>query len=155
VIAAQRLLGARPGAETVRLSALYTDLTGRLFALATRWTPLGRALAARQELIAYVDRLIAERRERPAEGRRPRADQRDDAGRLRLPTVALHNKVDFAAIGGDIRRFGEASPGDLVGLVAGIARGEVVSPEASAAMLDIMERQQYLDQVPRYLNFNP
>ena len=75
--------------------------------------------------------------------------------RYGLHTIVLHNRVDFAAIGGDIRRFGEASPADLVRLVAGIAQGALVSTAASAAMLDIMERQQYLDQLPRYFNVNP
>ena len=75
--------------------------------------------------------------------------------RLGLPAIVLHNRIDFARIGGEVRRLAESTPRAMARLVELLARGEVVSPEASAAMVDIMRRQQYLDQVPRYLNFNP
>jgi beta-lactamase class A len=74
---------------------------------------------------------------------------------LRLETIVLHNRVDFEMIGNDIRRFGEASPLDLARLVEGLLHGEIVDAASSAAMLAIMRRQQYLDQVPRYLDVNP
>jgi beta-lactamase class A len=72
-----------------------------------------------------------------------------------LETIILHDPVDPDAIRKDIRRFGEASPLDLARLVAGLVRGEIVDPPSSAAMLATMRRQQYLDQVPRYLDVNP
>jgi beta-lactamase class A len=74
---------------------------------------------------------------------------------LGLETIALHNRIDFELIGYDIRRFGEASPRDLARLVELLVRGEVVDRDASDAILGMMRRQQYLDQVPRYLDFNP
>ena len=40
-------------------------------------------------------------------------------------------------------------------LAARVAREEVASPKACAEMLAIMRRQQYLDQVPRYLSYSP
>ena len=36
-----------------------------------------------------------------------------------------------------------------------LANGKLVSPQACSEMLEIMRRQQYLDQVPRYLAYNP
>jgi beta-lactamase class A len=72
-----------------------------------------------------------------------------------LTSVVLHNRVDFEKIGGDVRRFAEAAPRDLMRLVELIARGQAVSASASQEMLEILSRQQYLDQVPRYLNRNP
>lgn len=75
--------------------------------------------------------------------------------RLGLPNIVLHRRIDFGQIGPDARRFGESMPRDMARLVAGIARGEVVDADASAAMLNILRRQQYLNQVPRYLGFNP
>lgn len=72
-----------------------------------------------------------------------------------LNETAYHTRVDFQKIGNDVRRFAESTPNDLMRLMALLARGEVVSPEASRDMLAILRRQQYLDQFPRYLNYNP
>lgn len=72
-----------------------------------------------------------------------------------LGDTTYHNRVDFEKIGNDVRRFAESTPADLLQLMTLIARGEVVSPKASREMLAIMQRQQYLDQFPRYLNYNP
>jgi beta-lactamase class A len=74
---------------------------------------------------------------------------------LDVPSIVLHNRVDFEILRHDARLFGEASPRDLANLLAGMARGEVVDADSSAEMLQIMSRQQYLDQAPRYLDFNP
>jgi beta-lactamase class A len=76
-------------------------------------------------------------------------------GEYGLKTIALHNRVDFEKIGPDVRRFAEATPTDLMRFMERLARGELVSPQASLGMLRIMSRQQYLDQVPRYLKVNP
>jgi len=76
-------------------------------------------------------------------------------GEYGLKTIALHNRVDFEKIGPDVRRFAEATPIDLMRFMARLARGQLVSPTASHKMLQIMSRQQYLDQVPRYLKVNP
>ena len=75
--------------------------------------------------------------------------------RLGLRTIVLHNQVDFGKIGGDIRQFGESSAREMMELVARIANHEIVDLASSIAMADIMQRQQYLDQLPRYVNFNP
>jgi beta-lactamase class A len=72
-----------------------------------------------------------------------------------LRDTTYHSRVDFAKIGDDVRRFAESTPADLLQLMTLLARGEVVSPKASREMLAILGRQQYLDQFPRYLNFNP
>jgi beta-lactamase class A len=74
---------------------------------------------------------------------------------LGMETIVLRNRVDFEAIGGDIRLLGEASALDLARLVEFLLRGDVVDAASSAAMVAIMRRQQYLDQVPRYLDVNP
>ena len=72
-----------------------------------------------------------------------------------LKSVVLHNRVDFEKIGDDVRRFAEATPSDMMRLMELMVGGELVSPEASREMRKILGRQQYLDQVLRYLNFNP
>jgi beta-lactamase class A len=76
-------------------------------------------------------------------------------GEYGFSSMALHNRVDFDQIGSDVRRFGEATPADLMRFMAQLARHELVSSRASREMLRIMSRQQYLDQVPRYLKVNP
>jgi beta-lactamase class A len=76
-------------------------------------------------------------------------------GEYGLPSIALHNRVDFERIGSDVRRFAEATPVDLMRFMERLARGQLVSQKASLAMLRIMSRQQYLAQVPRYLKVNP
>ena len=73
----------------------------------------------------------------------------------RLKSVVLHNRVDFEKIGDDVRRFAEATPANMMRLMELMVGGELVSPKASRQMRKILGRQQYLDQVPRYLNFNP
>ena len=70
---------------------------------------------------------------------------------LGFATIRLHNRIDFERIGDDVRRLGESSTRDLCGLVGAIARREVVSPQVSEAIEDVLETQQYLDQVPRYV----
>jgi beta-lactamase class A len=70
-------------------------------------------------------------------------------------TLVIHSPVDFDVIGDDIRRFAEGSPAELMRLVELFVRGEIVDGKSCEAMLGIMKRQQYLDQIPRYIDFNP
>jgi beta-lactamase class A len=70
-------------------------------------------------------------------------------------SIVLRNRVDFDRIGDDVRNFAEATPADLMRFMERLARHELVSAAASTEMLRILGRQQYLDQVPRYLKVNP
>jgi beta-lactamase class A len=74
---------------------------------------------------------------------------------LGLTSIAVHNKIDFDLIGNDNRRLAEASPRDLMRLCELMAIGELVSADASEGMLGIMRQQHYVNQFPRYLNYNP
>jgi beta-lactamase class A len=71
---------------------------------------------------------------------------------LGLPSIVLHRRIEFDQIktSGDLA---EAAPRDLMRLAGMLARGELVSPAASAAMRAIMSRQRYLEQAPRYINY--
>ena len=75
--------------------------------------------------------------------------------RFGLRTIVLHNRCDFTRIGDDIRRFAESTPREMMRLVELLVTGEVVDAVSSRAMIDIMRRQQYLDQGPRYITCNP
>jgi beta-lactamase class A len=74
---------------------------------------------------------------------------------LGLPTIVLHNRLDFDVIGDDVRRLGEGSARDFARFIELLVRGEVVSAEDSRAMVDILRRQQYVDQAARFVAFNP
>ncbi len=76
-------------------------------------------------------------------------------GEYGFDSIVLRNRVDFEKIGPDVRNFAEATPADLMRFMERLARHDLVSTEASTEMLRIMRRQQYLDQVPRYLKVNP
>jgi beta-lactamase class A len=55
----------------------------------------------------------------------------------------------------DIRDYAVSTPRELAGLMELIASDAVLTPEACAAIRDHLSRQQYLDQIPRYLPYNP
>jgi beta-lactamase class A len=74
--------------------------------------------------------------------------------RLGLQTIVLHTRIDFDKIGNEIRRFAESSPREMAKVVEMLVKEEIVDPASSRAIVDIMQRQQYLDQVPRYIKFN-
>jgi beta-lactamase class A len=57
--------------------------------------------------------------------------------------------------GGDIRDYAVGTPRELARLLELIATDAVLTPEACAAIRDHLARQQYLDQTPRYLPYNP
>lgn len=56
---------------------------------------------------------------------------------------------------GTMREYATSTPRDIVRLLTLIARDEIISPTACAAMRDILVTQQYHDQIARYLPFNP
>lgn len=66
-IASVLLLGNQTGQSTSQLSQWFTDLTNGLFMVPVRWswTPYGKALAARDHLLAHIDAVIEERLEHP------------------------------------------------------------------------------------------
>jgi beta-lactamase class A len=74
---------------------------------------------------------------------------------LGLDSILIRHRIDFSLIGDDNLALAEAAPRDLMRLCELIARDELISAEASRAMLAILRQQHYLNQFPRYLNYNP
>jgi beta-lactamase class A len=74
---------------------------------------------------------------------------------LGLAHTVLHNKVDFEAIGDDVRRFAVGTVREFGQALEQVAQGRFVDRATSGAVIDILERQQYLDLLPRYLPYNP
>ena len=68
-IASTLLLGSQPGESTTQLSQWFGDLTNGLFTLPIRWrwTPYGKALAARDRLLAHIDTAIDRHLEHPTQ----------------------------------------------------------------------------------------
>ncbi|MCA9915254.1 MAG: cytochrome P450, partial [Anaerolineae bacterium] len=66
-IASTLLTGSAPGDETEHLSQLFNTLTAGFITVPIRasWAPYGKALAARAELLRYIDRAIENRRKNP------------------------------------------------------------------------------------------
>jgi beta-lactamase class A len=58
-------------------------------------------------------------------------------------------------LGADIRNYAVSTPRELTRLMELIASDAILTPEDCAAMRDHLSRQQYLDQIPRYLPYNP
>jgi hypothetical protein len=63
---------------------------------------------------------------------------------LGLPTIKLHNRIDFQLIGSDVRQLGESSPRDMLALVQGIADRTVFGVEVSEEAERMLAGQQYL-----------
>lgn len=73
---------------------------------------------------------------------------------LGFPSFVLHSPEEREAIeatGEENRGLAESSPYDLMAMMAQIAEGVMVSPEASTAMRQMLERQHYTNQASRYL----
>jgi beta-lactamase class A len=57
--------------------------------------------------------------------------------------------------GGDMRDYAVSTPQELARLMELIATDAVLTTEDCAAVRDHLSRQQYLDQIPRFLPYNP
>jgi hypothetical protein len=78
-----------------------------------------------------------------------------DLRRLGFSRTELRGGVDLVAIQADINGFGVSTPGELVDLAVRLSRGEIFNQRVSYAVLSLMAQQQRLDQIPRYLPYNP
>lgn len=74
---------------------------------------------------------------------------------LRAWGLAETTLVWEMTLGDDIRNYAVSTPRELARLMELIATDTIISPDACAAMRDHLSRQQYLDQIPRYLPYNP
>ena len=74
---------------------------------------------------------------------------------LGLQHTRLIGKVDFEAIGSDATRFSVSTAREFAQALEQVALGTFVNRSACDTIIGIMERQQYLDLLPRYLPYNP
>jgi beta-lactamase class A len=89
--------------------------------------------------------------------------ERCDAGRvnayfagLGLSETRILGRVDFSRITHDLEGgIGVSTPREQTGLLAALARDEILHPELCAYLRAVLERQHYQDQIPRWLGWNP
>ena len=80
--------------------------------------------------------------------------------RLGFPSITLHSNIPLphpiepGQPMPKVRNVAEARPVELANLFAGIARDRVASREVCEGMLAILRRQQFVDQVPRYFEYD-
>jgi beta-lactamase class A len=74
---------------------------------------------------------------------------------LGLDSIRLHNPIDVELSGADVRRLGETTPRQMCDPVHGIASRNVFGLDVSEAVERILAGQQYLNQVPRYMQVSP
>jgi beta-lactamase class A len=74
---------------------------------------------------------------------------------LGMQVTTVHMPVDFERIGDDNRRLAVASARELMRLCQLLGQGKLISAAASSTMREILGRQHYLNQVPRYFSYNP
>lgn len=69
---------------------------------------------------------------------------------LGLPQLILYRKIRFDQEG----PLAEGTPAAFCDLLARLAQGRVVSPQASAQMVAILRQQQYTDMIGRYIPYD-
>lgn len=72
-----------------------------------------------------------------------------------LIETKLVNKIDFEAIGDDVHNLAVATAMEFTDYLTLVVNNKVFCKELVDVWIDIMSRQQYLDQFPRYIPYNP
>src|SRR5919112_2114894 len=73
---------------------------------------------------------------------------------LGFPSIVVHRRIVFGEMTTN-SSLAEATPRDLMRLVAMLAHEELVSSEASRQVLAMLGRQRYLEQTPRFVAYRP
>jgi beta-lactamase class A len=75
---------------------------------------------------------------------------------LGLEQTRLLGPVDFESITHDLRGgIGVSTPREQTRLLTGLARGELLTPELGDYLINVLGRQHYQDQIPRWFPWNP
>ena len=74
---------------------------------------------------------------------------------LGLARTRILGPVDFSKIGSAVETgIGVSTPREQAGLMATLARDEILTPEHCAYLRGVLARQHMLDQIPRWLGWN-
>ncbi len=68
-IASQLLMGSEPGQQSARLSRLFTEMTNGFVTVPVNWpwTPYGKALRARDQLLDHIESAVLQRQQDPTD----------------------------------------------------------------------------------------
>jgi retinoid hydroxylase len=155
-IASVLLIGSEPGAKTTELSRLFTELTNGLFTIPLRWsyTTYGRALAARDRLLAQIEKVVLERQKQPTQDALGLLVQSQDEEGNRLSVVELKVQALLLLFAGH-----ETTTSLVASLCLALARHPEILARARAEQLqlgteapitiDRLKQMTYLDRVLR------
>ena len=153
-IASVLLLGSQPGDSVTQLSQWFADLTNGLFMvpLRWRWTPYGRALAARDRLLAHIDHVIETRMASPGQDALGMLIQSRDENGDRLSREEIKVQALLMLFAGH-----ETTTSMLTSLMMALAQNPEVLTKARAEQdalcqtgeltLAQLKQMPYLDQV--------
>jgi retinoid hydroxylase len=155
-IASCLLIGSQPGAETAQLSQWFTELTQGLFTLPLRWsqTTYGRALAARDSILAHIDRVVLDRQKHPTQDALGLLVQSQDEEGNRFSVAELKVQALLLLFAGH-----ETTTSLVASLCMALAQHPEVIAQARAEQqqlgidtpitLDSLKQMTYLDRVLR------
>jgi retinoid hydroxylase len=155
-IASVLLIGSAPGAETTELSRLFTELTNGLFTLPLNWsyTTYGRAIAARDKLLAHIETVVLERQQQPTQDALGLLVQSQDEDGNRLSVAELKVQALLLLFAGH-----ETTTSLIASLCLALAQHPEVLAQARAEQvqigletqisIDSLKQMTYLDRVLR------
>jgi beta-lactamase class A len=77
-------------------------------------------------------------------------------GGLGLEQTRILGPVDFARIGPGLEGgIGTSTPREQTRLFAALAQEQILTPELCSYLVEVLARQHYQDQIPRWLPWNP
>jgi cytochrome P450 len=146
-IASQIFLGSSPGPETVRLSQLFTTLSGGLFGVGMK-----RAIAARQQILQHLTQVIQQRQQHPTDDALSLLIQAEDEAGNRLSREEICDQALLLLFAGH-----ETTTSMLTWACLELARHPDLLNQARAEQLNLAQQgglslaqisqMPYLDQV--------
>ena len=155
-IASVLLIGSEPGAETTELSRLFTELTNGLFTLPLKWsyTTYGRAITARDRLLAHIEQVVLDRQQSPTQDALGLLVQSQDEEGNRLSVAELKVQALLLLFAGH-----ETTTSLIASLCLALAQNSEVLARARAEQsqigrntpisIDSLKQMTYLDRVLR------
>lgn len=151
-IASTLLIGSQPGEMTAQLSQWFTELTNGLFAvpISLPWTRYGRALKARDELLAQIEKAVRYRQQEPAQDALGLLVQSQDEEGNKLSLEAIKAQALLMLFAGH-----ETTTSMLASLCMALAQHPEILAKARAEQQELatplslgqLKQMTYLDQV--------
>ena len=153
-VASVLLVGSQPGHDIEQLSRWFTTLTSGLFMVPIRWSwmPYGKALQARDRLLAYIEQVIESRQDTPGQDVLGLLLQTEDEDGNRLSLEEIKVQTLLMLFAGH-----ETTTSMLTSLVMSLAQHPDVLEKARAEQdalaaegplsMEHLRRMPYLEQI--------